>query len=385
MKPSNFISLIIPLAIYTGCKQANQNNDLIIVDVSKTDYPEKKLILQDFMDVEYIPLETTDEFVTQANVLAIGNQYILVKNRISDGDIFIFDRVTGKGLRKINRRGQGADEYISIDAVVLDEENHEIFVNCDSSRKIFVYDLSGNFKRVLAHSEEQQILYNIFNYDRENLIRYDDGRNKGVQAYHAIISKKDGSITRSIQIPYDAVKTPMVTVEDGPLGIIFAYVAPIIPNRDNWILVETSSDTIYNYQSKNNRLIPFVIKTPSSTDPEIFLNMGMLTDRYYFMQTKKMTWDPTLEGGFPTTDLMYDKKENTLFETTVLNGDYVKKQKVNMISHQVPGEIASFQTLAVNELVEANKRGELKGKLKEIAATLDEEDNPVIMLVKQKK
>ena len=32
-----------------------------------------------------------------------------------------------------------------------------------------------------------------------------------------------------------------------------------------------------------------------------------------------------------------------------------------------------------------HERGELNGKLKEIAATLDEESNPVIMLAKYKK
>ena len=42
-------------------------------------------------------------------------------------------------------------------------------------------------------------------------------------------------------------------------------------------------------------------------------------------------------------------------------------------------------TLDAYQLVEAYEKGELKGKLKEIAAKLDEEDNPVIMLVKHKK
>ncbi len=36
-------------------------------------------------------------------------------------------------------------------------------------------------------------------------------------------------------------------------------------------------------------------------------------------------------------------------------------------------------------LVEAYKKDQLKGKLKEIAAQLDKESNPVIMLVKHKK
>ena len=35
--------------------------------------------------------------------------------------------------------------------------------------------------------------------------------------------------------------------------------------------------------------------------------------------------------------------------------------------------------------VEANKEGKLKGGLKEIASKLNEEDNPVLMLLKHKK
>ena len=38
-----------------------------------------------------------------------------------------------------------------------------------------------------------------------------------------------------------------------------------------------------------------------------------------------------------------------------------------------------------SDLIEANENGELKGKLKEIASTLDEESNPVLMLARYKK
>ncbi|WP_298648623.1 hypothetical protein [uncultured Proteiniphilum sp.] len=113
--------------------------------------------------------------------------------------------------------------------------------------------------------------------------------------------------------------------------------------------------------------------------------MGTLTDRFYFMQTLEMVFDPAAERGFPTTDLMYDKQENALFRATVFNGDYLKKQKVDMISNPVNGEIAAFQTLAASQLVEAYENNELKGKLKEIVVELDEDSNPVIMLTKYKR
>ena len=43
----------------------NQTNELITVDVTKN-YPEKELTLQDFMDVEYIPLETMMSLLPKA-------------------------------------------------------------------------------------------------------------------------------------------------------------------------------------------------------------------------------------------------------------------------------------------------------------------------------
>ena len=51
-----FLSILL---ITTGCKRLDQTaDDLITVDVTNNSFPKKELALQDFMDVEYIPLET---------------------------------------------------------------------------------------------------------------------------------------------------------------------------------------------------------------------------------------------------------------------------------------------------------------------------------------
>ncbi|GHU57547.1 hypothetical protein FACS189411_11400 [Bacteroidia bacterium] len=146
MNKLSIISAIIVL-ILSGCRGGNKQStdDIITVDVMAS-YPEKELILQDFMDVEYIPLETNDDFVCQGLMEDIGRNIMLVRNRINDGDIFVFDR-KGKALRKINRKGQGGEEYANISRIILDEDNNEIFVESSSARKILVYDLYGNFKR----------------------------------------------------------------------------------------------------------------------------------------------------------------------------------------------------------------------------------------------
>lgn len=369
-----------------GCVEKEEKTNVITVDVTTT-YPKKELVLQDLMDVEYIPLETNDEFITQGSVMAIGEKYILVKNWSHDGNIFVFDRKTGKGIRKINRKGQGDGEYSFINGIILDEDNNEMFVNCASTKKIYVYDLSGNFKRDFKHVEGGEYL-EVFNYDKDNLICYDmslyykEGQPREEnRSYHLIISKQDGSVTQKIYIPFDVIKTPVV--QKGG-AVAMTSIRSIIPYRKEWLLVETSSDTVYNYVPEKNQLNPFLIKSPTR-DLEILLTMGVVTDRYCFMHTVKKDFDFTTGRGFLITDLMYDKQENAVFEANVLNGDFVEKQNVDMLSDPMNGdEIVAIQPLAANKIVDAYKNDGLKGKLKEIAAGLDEESNPVIMLVKNR-
>lgn len=379
-------AIIVLLAMATGgCKPSGETDGLITIDPTSS-YPKKELILQDFMDVEYVPLETNDEFVTQGNVMAIGNRYIIVKNWTNDGNIFVFDRRTGKGVRKINRKGQGAEEYTFINGIILDEENNEIFVNSTPTKKILVYDLSGNFKRSFSHTEGAEYL-DVSNYDKDHLIRYDmslyykEGEKRGDRCYHAIISKQDGSITRNIPLPFDVIKTPAVQEGD---GFAVTSIRPIVPYGGDWLLVETSTDTVYRYTPKEDKLSAFLVKTPSAS-PEILLTMGTVTDRYYFIRTLKKVFDFTTGRGFPITDLMYDKQENAVYDCTVLNADFTGKQEVDLVSQPMNNGIAACQNLTANRLVDAYEKDELKGRLKEIAAGLNEEANPVVVLMKYKK
>ena len=395
MKRTNAIWTIALLIMtgLAGCKQsATQSDDLITVDVTKN-YSKKDLILQDFMDVEYIALETNDEFLTQGFVLDIGKDIIIVKNRVNSGDIFIFDR-KGKAIKKINRLGQGGQEYTYILGVTLDEDNGEIFVNDHYVNKLLVYDLDGNFKRSFNH-KEGSMYDRIYNFDRENLICHDgsfDNDGVGNKQSFTVISKQDGSIIKEIQIPYEKQKSTILTAIDEAQGMVYSA-GPrnqeLILYNSSSILVEPSSDTIYRFQSDYS-MIPFFVRTPSiqSMDPEIFLFPGVLTDRYYFLQTVKKEFNFETSIGFPITDLMYDKQEKSIFEYIVYNDDYSNKKTVNL-GHEIffvnSNEVAFLQKLEAHELIEDYENGKLKGKLKELAATLDEESNPVIMLIKHKK
>lgn len=198
------------LFVMAGCGESKPSTDgPIIVDVT-ANYPKKEFILQDFMDVEYIPLETNDEFVTTANVQAVGKNILIFSNAGGqDGDLFIFDR-TGKGLRKINRSGQGSQQYTRIGSVTLDEKNGEIFINDYYFNQLIVYDLSGNYKRTLKYGKD--VNFNsgkIYDFDADNLICYDETGNyqKIRKTAFYLLSKQDGSVTKEIQLPYEEKTT----------------------------------------------------------------------------------------------------------------------------------------------------------------------------------
>ena len=376
-----------------GCREKKQStDDFITIDVTKK-YPKKELILQDFMDVEYIALETTNEFINQGVVMAVGNEIILVKNNVNDGNLFVYDR-TGKGIRKFNRKGQGGEEYSSLSEIVLDEERNEIFVN--SNKRILVYDLFGNFKRSLPYKEGAGYS-GLYQFDKECLIckdtSFDNDMEDTDKPPFLIISKQDGRIIREIQIPCQQKRKTRNEVNRGEMVTIFYAsnfpAGSIIPYNENWILTSYSTDTIFNYLPDHN-LTPFILRTPSikSDNSEAFLALEILTERYYFLYAEKMEPEfprPNLME-FPRTFLMYDRHDQNIYEYTIHNDDYSSKIRVNMSVRTKDSEIAFSQKIEAHKLVEALEKGELKSdKLKEIAAKLDNEDNPVIMLVKHKK
>ena len=392
MKRAILIS-VIALIVMSGCGGKRQADAFITVDVKKTYSEKKELILQDFMDVEYIKLETNDDFVNQGVVMDIGKKIMLVKNRVQDGNIFVYDR-TGKALRKINRRGQGPEEYTTIfGKIVLDEENNEMFVNMVS--KIVVYDLSGNFKRSFENKtsiskfmgtgiEGASVFTEMRNYDKDNLICYDE-YNSNIA--FALISKQDGRIIKEIPTPYKKMFFGQLIIPERKNAQPAGYSTSLIPFNGNWLLSEHSSDTIYSFLPDYS-VHPFIARTPSiqKMDPEVFLMVRFLSDRYYFLETITNEYDWSTERGFPRTFMMYDKNEKNFFGYNVYNNDYTPPKEIYMnwlalVNH----EIAAWLRLEAYQLVDDYKKGILKGKLKEIAATLDAEDNPVIMLVKYRQ
>ena len=397
-KHVRWMSVLLVASLLFGCGDGKQkeSDGLITVDVSKS-YPKKELILQDLFDIEYVPLETTDEMLTEGHIQYISDNYMIFKNlgRMA-GEIFIFDR-QGKAVRKINRLGQSGEEYLNILGIDYDEQADELFVNSHYSDKVFVYDSEGNYKRSFDYLDGT-LYAPIKILDEERLIAYDDyfeyDKVPEKRDCYLILSREDGRLLEKIHIPYEEKKSLIIMRRDlngkltGNWGIRNTLMPPY---QDGWLLIEPSADTIYTY-SASRGLMPLIVRTPpvNEMDPEVFLFPTIFTDRYVFMQAVERSFNFGVDKDVPRTNLIYDKTEQTAYEGEVINRDF-EGTPVNLwFAHRVimefnDDEIAFATRLEAPDLVEALNDGKLRGPLKEIASSLDEEDNPVILIAKYKK
>ena len=367
-----------------GGNPSASEEQLITVDVTKR-YPTKEFLLQDLFDIEYVPLETTDEFVCRGRVMDIGPRTILLGN-LREGDLLLFDRASGKGVRKINQKGEGPEEYLLTVNSFIDEANQELYVSDGPRNTMLVYSLDGEFKRSFKN-KEGAVVTNIYDYDQGHFLcedTYTPGLTTSKHTFFTL-SKQDGSI-EEIEIPYEErISTYITQNVDGMVYSATPSNWHAICHEGGWLLMEPSSDTIYTLQA-DLTLQPFLARTPSvrTMDPVVFLFPCVLADRYCFMEAVELAWDFEKEEGLVEKDLVYDREEGKIYECVLRNPDF-EGQEIDLPDNVFDSESAFCIAMDPIDLIDAHAAGKLSGRLAEIASTLHEEDNPVIMIAKYKK
>jgi hypothetical protein len=364
------------------------NNDgIITIDLSKN-YAQKEVHLQSIADIEYVALETTDDVLLSGNcrLAYVSDKYIVVWQS-SQGDIFIFNR-NGTIAFHINHKGQGGEEYIMISNVVFDEKNEELFVfDGQSSRRILVYSISGIYKRTLKYSDE--LILSAYNFDDESFLVFDE---RGVSARdwqegvaysdtpYQFMSKKDGNIISKLDI-----KLPVryaTVFRSGEWTHV--HIPP--PNRyyygQDFVIGDYSSDTIYKL-SKNKELNPVFVRKPSvhSSNPFTVWTSVLTTDMFSILI--KVTKDET-NNAFPIDTLFHDFKTNETNKVTFINDDLPLVKWSNDTFVFLPQKNATASLMQVPILKTASEEKQLKGDLEKLVATLDDEDNPIVMIMRFK-
>ena len=341
-------------------------------DVTKK-YPTKEIYIQDIADVDYIPLETNDSILWRGReVLYLDDDYIVGANR--NNGVYFHDG-KGKVLNMFNKMGQGPKEYLDMYKVQYDKKSDEIYIN--DMFKYYVYDKEGNFKRSFQGIEDK--LYSrieqFFILNEDELIQYNYNN------HYTRVSRLTGEHLGDIKL---GVADSTTTLHFRKNNMIFnTIVSHFTKDKEGYIITSFSSDTTYLLTS-NLQLKPIGVRIPpvSSQDVPVFLLPVKNTPRYYFMSTIKK------EDSFPVKAYMMDKKTNQIYylKDYFKNKDYIGlKVHLDMFGPAVLADLPNnvcVQSLNITKLCEAYEEGKLSGKLKDIAANLKEDDNPVLMIIK---
>lgn len=378
MKKLNTITLLLASMLLScgggkGEAQKQKVSDgLWTFDVTKK-YPTKEIYIQDIADVDYIPLETNDSILWRGReVLYLDDDYIVGANR--NNGVYFHDG-KGKALNMFNKMGQGPKEYSDMYKVQYDKKSDEIYIN--DMFKYYVYDKEGNFKRSFQGIEDK--LYSrieqFFILNEDELIQYNYNN------HYTRVSRLTGEHLGDIKL---GVADSTTTLRFKKNNMIFnTIVSHFTKDKEGYIITSFPSDTTYLLTS-NLQLKPIGVRIPpvSSQDVPVFLLPVKNTPRYYFMSTIKK------EDSFPTKAYMMDKKTNQIYylKDYFKNKDYIGlKVHLDMFGPAVLADLPNnvcVQSLNITKLCEAYEEGKLSGKLKDIAANLKEDDNPVLMIIK---
>jgi len=384
-----FCLMCLLLTLQTSCSK-NDTTQLIKIDVTKN-YPEKKLYIQDIADVEYVSLETDDNFLF-SYLLGVSDNFVVCGNHVENSFVF-FDRKTGKPVSKINRYGNGPEEYNLPATSVYSEADDEFFI-LDYPVGIKVYGKNGTYKRKLSFRERSYIgaPEAFYNYDANNLMYY-DGFQGSINDYptaFVLVSKLDGRVTKEIEIPYEKKVSLMFTNKlDGEVMVgRMPNVHFAVRNGGDFLLTEYSADTVYRF-TPEQELIPFLVREPAiqTTDPKIILHSMLETRDYLFFSTNKLEIDKNLQQDFQPKGLLMEKKTGNFYQTNVQMKNYEGKELIlgpSFLSRFSNDNQTGFFALPTSELMDANESGQLSGSLKEIAGRLTENDEVVVMMMRFK-
>jgi hypothetical protein len=387
----NLIPLLALLATATLSCNPKVADNIPTFDVTQTSLPTKELILQDIATVEYIPLETKDAFLLgqYPRIHYIDDEIIIANDWIGNpGPIMFFDRKSGKGINSFSRLGRGPGEYRRVGDIAVDRDAGEIFMTEGSytlGRKspLHVYDLNGKHLRTIEIWRGGLKDY-LHVYDDEHLFLYDADVDSPMP--YKLISRTDTTSTHlPLKFPARDFRSGNAERDNETEQAVYSGTT-VLKTRDGYIFSEPGVDTIYQWNRNSGKLTPLVALTPafnSMSEPVALFTTGQSSDYLFFEIDDCMNSMPN-ERRYDYYEMVYDKTDGKFYACNIIDNAYVDRWWVgmsNISSNPVnypAGQI--IEVIQAVRLVGLHEEGKLRGPLAEIAATLKEDDNPVLMI-----
>lgn len=386
------VRLICGGLLLFGCSTTTPSIVIPEIDVSK-EYPEKEINVQDVAEIEYIPLESTEEMLLDKynQIAAVTDKRIVAYNSV-EGDIFIFGR-DGKAISRFNRRDGSAEGHDYIKQIIYDDKSNEVFIY-DHRNKIKVYSEKGEYLRMLTIPA--RTYFKFYNFDEQTILEYDEFSKTAKEDYstrpYVFISKKDGTTVSTLDFTLPIRYSPRVPITiDGYPDMVDVFNVLILSN--NWhdgedlLIADQSSDTVFQL-TKDKRLIPLIARKPSihSYPPElrIFLTPVIKTEKFIVFEKTVFDAEKLKRNAesISRSNLLYRFDGGEISEVLFKNADclFLELDFLDINIAKNTGAVLIDPLEITNYL----NRDNVEGELKKVALNLKDDDNPVLMIVKFK-
>lgn len=353
-----------------------------IIDITKK-YSSKDLFVEDLFEISYIPLRASE------NVLLDGSEQIayhstdkIIAYNSMNGNVFIFDD-KGKVVSQFNDRGQSGEEYNQIKNLIYDDKNQEIIIQDEYSDHFLVYNENGKYKRSLPYPQNCDFK-DVLNYNEEMLIAYENNFVDDVEKNHlarkkpfVFLSKLDGSIVFDIDIKLDErISTAFQMATETGSSTIKVYGPTILMYDKGFVLNDVSSDTIFYYDEERN-LSPLLIRQPAigkMNNPKTVMFLYNVTKEYMMISSFINEYNFKTQERGEKVELIFDRNSGEVFSYKLSYRD--------LLIDDLKVTPQPYMLLPADILIEFYEQNKLGGELKEIAAQLDPDDNPVLMIAK---
>jgi len=388
MNMNHIRGYLFVLGFFTlSCQHPSDN--LPCIDTKKH-YPEKEILLTDIANVSYLHLNSeNDAYLYSGTIKAISESRVVVADMFS-GDILFFSK-EGEPKSRFNRMGNGPGEYRSAYRMFYDEEPDELFIVQSADSVIKVYSSAGNFLREILFPPKTMIVNDIVSFDEHSFIFYDEG-----SLVHRVLAGGDLSVIDDIARYYVVSK-----VDGSIIDVLEFNVAPVflgiylkdgtrlptrskirlIKSKDGVLICNPEADTVFMY-GKDKSITPVLHKTPlaGSSNPITYLNNCVDGGQNLFVEVYTVRAGNDFPGNFPVDHFMVDKKTGEVSHQNLIMPDYIGKKIIIKPNSSACYEYGYFFELDLLELKQAYAENRLSGKLKELVATLKDDDNNVFVM-----
>lgn len=387
-------------AFAIDCSSNGRSQDhLPCIDVEKN-YPQKEVILTDIANITYVHLSTENsDYLFNGGIVCITENNIVVNDH-SSGSILFFSR-NGNPKSRFNHVGNGPKEYSDrMFFITYDETADDVFVNVPNffsilgQNSIPVYSSTGVYKRELIlpaspfplvdFDDQSLFLYDMQNQRKKIFSKGMRSPTQSIDSSYRRISKVDGKVLEYVDFPSD--DNDLTNRGNGHREII-GYMR-VVKCTEGLFLCNPETDTVFLY-GKDKVLTPMVCKTPlvSKLDPVVVLMDFVDVGKYQFIQTQTLANSDKMDyKGNLYKFYCLDKQTGEIFHSKINIPDYPTKDFfISAANTYFDGKVTlAYFELDLIEIKQAYKENKLSGKLKELVATLKEDDNNVYVIAEFK-